>query len=86
MANPCETHRNFTGDVCPVCLMQENEMLRKAIQAQWESYQLGRVWSETMDPVHAESIWRKWARVRKEAKAAMIEAFKALGLETENET
>ena len=62
------------------------ETLRKAIQAQWESYQLGRVWSETMDPVQAESIWHKWALVRKEAKAAMIEAFEALGLETENET
>jgi len=57
------------------------EILRKAIQAQWESYQLGRLWPETMDPVHAESIWRKWASVRKEAKAAMVEAFKALDLE-----
>ena len=57
------------------------EILRKAVQCEWESYQLGRVWSETMDPVHAESIWRKWALVRKEAKAAMIEAFKALDLE-----
>jgi len=62
------------------------DILRKAVQIEWESYQLGRLWAETMDPVQAESIWHKWASVRKEAKVAMLEAFKALGLETENET
>jgi len=26
--NPCKEHKNFKGDVCPVCLMKENEKLR----------------------------------------------------------
>ena len=33
MANPCETHRNFEGDLCPVCLLEEVYALRDALRA-----------------------------------------------------
>jgi hypothetical protein len=26
--NPCKLHKNFSGDVCPVCLRNENDFLK----------------------------------------------------------
>lgn len=31
IVNPCEKHLNFVGEVCPMCLMDENNNLRQEV-------------------------------------------------------
>jgi len=34
MANPCRTHTDFHGDLCPVCLMEERDRLLRELEHQ----------------------------------------------------
>jgi len=59
------------------------ETLRKAIQAQWESYQLGQLWTKTDSPERALSVWHQWKHARDDAEEKMKAAFQVLNLGTE---
>ena len=64
MTNPCKTHTDFRGDLCPVCLMNEVEQLRAMSLKQLDSVypvstvsinrsldtEGGNVWSIIIEP------------------------------------